>query len=241
MHKKLRYRQIATSLWGDEKFRSLSKPQANAQSLWIYILSGPRTTSVPGLMKFSVGEASEDFGWELDQTKKAMEELAEHNMIKYDQPARLLFVPNALRHNPPSSSKVIIGWRDHWAELPQCELKRQAQCAFTDYFEARDSSCESTEPISWKQTFVDAVINAFSIVPSASSTPTRYPMAYQEQDQYQKQKQNHKQHHERSGRIANAIDRNYDDEILGEILRQSCEADEESGDPEVDTYCDPDF
>ena len=45
-------------MWGDKSFRELSAPQPCGQALWIYLLTGPHTTPLPGL--FMAGEAGLD-------------------------------------------------------------------------------------------------------------------------------------------------------------------------------------
>src|SRR3990172_698570 len=44
------YRKIDIRMWGDAKFCALSE---KARYLWIYLLTGDHTTSLPGLVKVS--------------------------------------------------------------------------------------------------------------------------------------------------------------------------------------------
>lgn len=110
-------------MWGDEKFSTLSKPQPNAQSLWIYLLTGPHTTALP--CAFATGEASlaEALAWPLRGFRKAFQELSVKDMVQYDWRARLVFIPNALKHNSPENPNVVIGWKSSFDELPDCPLK----------------------------------------------------------------------------------------------------------------------
>lgn len=48
------FSKVARRMWVDDKFCRLSRPQPNAQTLWKYLLTGPHSTSVPGL--FLAGE-----------------------------------------------------------------------------------------------------------------------------------------------------------------------------------------
>lgn len=45
-----RYRKIYVKLWCDQKFRDLYSPLPNAQTLWLFLLTGPPTTCIPDLL-----------------------------------------------------------------------------------------------------------------------------------------------------------------------------------------------
>jgi hypothetical protein len=47
-------------------------------------------------------------------------------MARADWRARVIFLPKALKHNPPQSPSVVMGWRQAWAEVPACGLKKDA-------------------------------------------------------------------------------------------------------------------
>lgn len=119
-----RYRKISVRMWGDDKFSTISRPQPNAQSLWIYLLTGPHTTALP--CAFAVGEASlaEALGWPIRGFRKAFQELFDKGMVQNDWKSRLVFIPNALKHNPPENPNVVIGWKSSFDELPDCPLKK---------------------------------------------------------------------------------------------------------------------
>lgn len=126
-------------MWGDDKFCSLSKPKPNGQSLWIYLITGPHTTALP--CAFSAGEASlaEALDWPLSGFRKAFGEVSAKGMAHADWKRRIVFVPQALKHNSPESPNVVIGWRSAFNELPDCPLKTIAfQCvkAFLDVWAA---------------------------------------------------------------------------------------------------------
>jgi hypothetical protein len=127
-----RYRKLDVRMWADEKFRKLSAPRPNAQSLWVYLLAGPHTTSLPGLS--SIGEAAlaEALGWPLPAFRRCFRELADLGMVRADWNARVVWVPNAIRYNPPPNYKVVVGWKVHWEEIPECGLKAEALRALRD-------------------------------------------------------------------------------------------------------------
>jgi hypothetical protein len=132
-----RFAMISRRLWDDEEFRRWSAPQANAQTLWLYLLSNPIAGSIPGLFRFSVAETAERFAWSHKATEKCFAEIVSSGRALYDAHARLVWLPNALRINPPANPKVVIGWARQWRELPECELKGKAAEAFAEHLAAR--------------------------------------------------------------------------------------------------------
>jgi hypothetical protein len=112
-------------MWGDDRFSRLSKPLPNAQTLWVYLLTGPHTTAFPGV--FVAGEAglAEALQWPLKAFQKAFAELLTEGMVKRDRVTRLMFIPKAIRHSPPQSPNVVIAWRHIFNDLPDCTLKQE--------------------------------------------------------------------------------------------------------------------
>jgi hypothetical protein len=61
-----RYRKTEVGTWTDSKFRQLSSPEPNAQTLWFYLLTGPRTTIFPGIVLATEAVMADDLKWPLD-------------------------------------------------------------------------------------------------------------------------------------------------------------------------------
>lgn len=140
-----RYRQVFLNLWSDEKFNQLSKPEPNARDLWIYLLIGRCTTSMPGVIPIGFLSLMEQLGWYADQPnmfdegfqegfqegfekrllqcKEVFKELLDKGMIQADLKHKIIYLPKAKFYTPPDNPNVIKGWRYVWAELPECELK----------------------------------------------------------------------------------------------------------------------
>lgn len=116
---------MKTSIHSDEKFRKLSRPTPNGQSLWQYLLSGPETTIIPGVIIGGRAGLAEALDWDLEGFDKAFQEITDQGMAKVDWKERLIWLPNGPRHNPPESPNVIISWAKYWAEVPGCELKAE--------------------------------------------------------------------------------------------------------------------
>lgn len=114
---------MKTSIHSDEKFRRLSRPQPNAQSLWQYLLSGPETTIIPGVIIGGRAGLAEALDWSLEGFDQAFQEILDQGMARVDWRERLIWLPNGPKHNPPESPNVILSWAKFWPEVPGCSLK----------------------------------------------------------------------------------------------------------------------
>lgn len=123
MSRELRYSKVSRRMWGDEKFRQLTKPTPNAQTLWFRLLTGPELGPVPGL--FSAGEAglAEALQWSVKGFRIAFAEIEALKLAEADWRARLVWVPKAIEHNEPESPNVVLSWAKAVKELPDSPLK----------------------------------------------------------------------------------------------------------------------
>jgi hypothetical protein len=129
----MKYRKITPRLWGDERFRQLSRPRPSGQWLWLYLLTGPHTTAIPGL--FAAGEAglTEALGWSLSAFRAAWLEIERAGMARADWRARVVWIPKALLYNEPENPNVVKGWAMQLRELPECDLSREAAASIAAY------------------------------------------------------------------------------------------------------------
>ena len=130
-----RYRKIDTRMWGDSKFRNLSSPPASGKYLWIFLLTGPHTTNLPGLFRAGEMALAEELGWSLEGFRKGFAELFREGLVRADWNARVIWVPNAIKYNPPENPIVVKSWRDSWDEVPECALKNEAYQRLKEFTE----------------------------------------------------------------------------------------------------------
>ena len=158
-----RYSKVERRMWGDEKFRALSPAPPNAQTLWVYLLTGPHNTSIPGLFVAGVGSLSDALRWPVDDTRRCLEEITKPSakpsgkakaMAKCDPTTGLVWLPNAIASNQPESPNVVIGWRSVWDLLPECRLRDEAESTLRtalaiisdSYAHAFDIATQRAEP-----------------------------------------------------------------------------------------------
>jgi len=118
-----RYRKIDVRVWGDERFRRLSP---SGQMLWFFLLTGPHTTSLPGLSRAGEAALAEELGWTQKAFRDAFAEVSREGMAKADWKARVLWVPNVCKYDKPQAPNVVRSWGVVWDEIPECHLKMEA-------------------------------------------------------------------------------------------------------------------
>lgn len=121
-----RYRRIDVRMWSDERFRVLSAPPPCGQVLWIYLLTNPDTSVIPGLYRASEGGLADALGWSVKSFRESFGEVFRQGLAKADWRARILWIPKAIRYNTPTNPNMVMSWRVPWDELPECPLKVEA-------------------------------------------------------------------------------------------------------------------
>lgn len=131
------FRKVETTFWG----LPLSP---DAQRVGLYLITGPCTTRVPGLVKIGRAALAEELGLTDEAARAALGELEDIGQIRADWKARLVWRPEAILLHPPSNPNMVLGWCWEWSQLPRCALLEEAREAFSrvlamrgpDYVEA---------------------------------------------------------------------------------------------------------
>ena len=173
-----RYRKFDLRTWNDEKFRALTSFPPSGQSLWIFLLLGPQTTSIPGLFEAADVVLAHRLRWPMKAFREAFREVSAKGMAKADWEAGLVWLPNAPRYNKPESPNVIRSWGPIFDELPECELKCEAYQTLKAFAQG------------WGKGYAEAFREALR-------EPSAKAMANQEQEQEQEQEWGREQEQER--------------------------------------------
>ena len=147
------WRKSERSLWGDRRFRDLSAAQPNAQTLWLYLLTGDLTSCIPGVVVAGEAALAEKLRWPLACAtgcnscccfRKAFSEIAEQDMAKADWDAGLVVLNRALLDDDgrprstarPQSPNVLKSWIWAWEDLPDSPLKDDLLATLEAFAEA---------------------------------------------------------------------------------------------------------
>ncbi|ADQ41553.1 hypothetical protein Calkr_2085 [Caldicellulosiruptor acetigenus I77R1B] len=114
----MRYTQIYSQIWYDEKFKQLSN---NAKLAFIYILSSPHS-NMAGYYRLPVAYISYDMQWEKETVLEALNELENYNMIAYDTKNEIVLVKNFLKYNLIQNTNQAKGILRHIKEIPKSHL-----------------------------------------------------------------------------------------------------------------------
>ncbi len=181
-----RYRKVEVKTYGDEKFRRLSPISPCGQGLWLYLITGPHTTAIPGLFRSGRAALAEELGWPLEDFDNAFAELVAEGMAKADWKHRVVWMPNALKHNKPVSPNVITSWASELELIAECELKTSALQAIAEGLSALNPA------------FSDAFAALGKPSPKTDREPSRKPLAKPSPNQEQEQEQQQEEEEEKT-------------------------------------------
>jgi len=77
---------------------------------------------VPGILTIGEMGLAEALGWETKHLRRCFEAVSNAGLVVADWSSRIVFLPNACRHNPPASVNNVKGWADCLKELPETDL-----------------------------------------------------------------------------------------------------------------------
>lgn len=157
-----KYRKIDPRIWDDERFRVLS-PGQKLCALYTITAQSNRC----GIFVYSHGLAFEHLGIEkMDSYRIAIAKVFEILKWKYDEAARVLYIPTWWKYNPPENPKHLKGCLEDLHNVPATPL-------LTEFKDNTSYLPEWGIPV-LKTEMADSYVKA---------------MAYQEQKQEQEQKQ----------------------------------------------------
>lgn len=109
------YREI----WDDKKFNCMS---VDGQLVYLYLITCPLGNGI-GCFKAGMAALEEDFRAGPKPFAKGLQEVFDNGLAKYDNEARVIFIPSYLFRNPPSNPNGIKALSKEYTRIPDCELK----------------------------------------------------------------------------------------------------------------------
>ena len=116
----LRFRRLETAVWANSGVRSLP---LKGKFLYLYLRTGPHTTSIPGFYAVGQRELAEKLQWSLAVLHKTFSELQGRGLAEADWLSGVVHIPGVIEVDPPANPDVIRSWRHSWADIPECALK----------------------------------------------------------------------------------------------------------------------
>jgi len=148
------YSKVMRSTWGDEKFNRLSALRPSGQALWLYLLTGPHGTVIPGLFpRMGIGTLADALKWPPGLVSRTWNEVAAAGIAESDWHAGVIWLPKAIEHNTPANPNVVTAWRA--VPLPQCDLVTRALRQLRGHLAAKE------KPAPWVEAFDKAFRKPF--------------------------------------------------------------------------------
>lgn len=114
-----RYRKVDSRIWNDEKFVALSD---DGQLLFLFLLTHPHQTAL-GAMRGSLPGLASEKGWLTERLSEAFAEALSKGMVRRDEKASCIWLPNFLKYNRPENPNVVKAWGSSADLIPECSLK----------------------------------------------------------------------------------------------------------------------
>ena len=118
-----RYSRINCRVWNDERVRKLGPL---AKRVWLRLLAPIERGRIPGLFQAWPDGIRLTVGLTVGEFDTSWLEVVSTMGAKHDPEAGLIYLPNALKHDPPRNPNQVKGWLSGLRELPECSLKAEA-------------------------------------------------------------------------------------------------------------------
>lgn len=116
-----KYRKVDPRIWNDSKFMGLSD---FGKLALFFVLTHPNMTAV-GAMRHTVPGMAAELGWTTEAFREAFGEALKKGIIKHDEKASFVWLPNFIKYNPPESPNVVKAWFSALDLLPECGMRNE--------------------------------------------------------------------------------------------------------------------
>lgn len=126
------FSKISPALWQSKRFNTL--PSDDGRYLYLYLLTNEHQTSA-GAYRLPDGYATNDLRWEFSRYEKARQELANAELIVFDETESVVMITRWFKHNPPMSESHFIGIGRMLERLPSQMILEAASKAALESWE----------------------------------------------------------------------------------------------------------
>lgn len=113
-----KYRKVDPRIWNDSKFMELSD---SGKLVLFFVLTHPNMTAV-GAMRHTVPGMAAELGWTAEAFREAFMEACSKGIVKHDERASFIWLPNFIKYNQPENPNVVKAWRTALDLLPECAM-----------------------------------------------------------------------------------------------------------------------
>lgn len=113
-----RYRKIDPRIWNDAKFRGMTD---EGKLVFFFLLTHPNMTAI-GAMRHTVPGMAAELGWSIERFRKGFGEPFRKGIVKHDERASFVWLPNFIKYNPPENPNVVKAWDASIDYLPECNM-----------------------------------------------------------------------------------------------------------------------
>ena len=115
---------VCPAVWRDKEYRK--QLTLEQRHIWLHLLTSPTRTHFPGLLRTTIKEIAALVDLSPRKVAAALEEFKKLGWAEYDAEEELLYLPKALKYNPPDNEKQLIHWVRVWSSFPECYLTKLA-------------------------------------------------------------------------------------------------------------------
>ena len=124
-----KYRKVDSRIWNDARFMQLSD---NGKLAFFFVLTHPNMTAV-GAMRHTIPGLGAEIGWSTEAFREAFLEATANDMVRHDERASFIWLPNFIKYNQPESPNVVVAWVAALELLPECQMRDQLILHIKDF------------------------------------------------------------------------------------------------------------
>lgn len=159
-----RYIRIASKVWQDDKFRTISD---EAKLLYLYILTSQHSNMI-GYYLLPKPYVAYDLKWLPEQLDKRFTELLQIGLVKYCDKGDVVLIPNFLKYNTIQNPNQAKGAVNRLKEVPQNTLVDEFLTCIKEYAEPFVEEFKEALPQGYGNTVSVSVSVTGSVTASAS-------------------------------------------------------------------------